>query len=188
MAKRAQQESGEERVTAKSRPMMNLTARTTSIVSSSASSNPVRTSYGYQDPGRSVLSDDRTGKPLQPSQPDYSQEDYGRSWSYQEWTIGAAEHDRSEKPEEISWDTVREIRALSHRYHVRDDSQRSSATMLRVYLFRYQAVRSPPVSVFTTLVPQSCWGDLHTCCSHCVSRVACRLRARVVVVEPPTAS
>ena len=86
------------------------------------------------------------------------------------------------------WRTVREIRALSHRYHVGDDSQRSSATMLRVCLFRYQAIRSPPVSVFTTLVPQSCWGDQHTCCSHCVSRVACRLRARVVVVEPPTAS
>ena len=32
MAKRAQQESGEERVTAKSRPMMNLTARTPSAV------------------------------------------------------------------------------------------------------------------------------------------------------------
>ena len=40
MAKRAQQESGEGRVTAKSRPMMNLTARTPSFVSSSASSNP----------------------------------------------------------------------------------------------------------------------------------------------------
>ena len=51
MAKRAQQESGEGRVTAKSRPMMNLTARTPSFVSSSASSNPGRTSYGYQDPG-----------------------------------------------------------------------------------------------------------------------------------------
>ena len=51
MAKRAQQESGEERVTAKSRPMVNLTARMPSVVSSSASSNPVRTSYGYQDPG-----------------------------------------------------------------------------------------------------------------------------------------
>ena len=49
MAKRAQQESGEERVTAKSRPMMNLTARTSSFVSSSASSNLGRTSYGYQD-------------------------------------------------------------------------------------------------------------------------------------------
>ena len=39
MAKRAQQDSGEERVTAKSRLMMNLTARTPSFVSSSASSN-----------------------------------------------------------------------------------------------------------------------------------------------------
>ena len=52
MAKRAQQESGEERVTAKSRPMMNLTARMPSVVSSPASSNPERTSYGYQDPGK----------------------------------------------------------------------------------------------------------------------------------------
>ena len=61
MAKRAQQGSGEERVTAKSRPMMNLTARMPSVVSSSTSSNPGRTSYGYQDPGKSVASDDRLG-------------------------------------------------------------------------------------------------------------------------------
>ena len=39
MAKRAQQGSGEERVTTKSRPMMNLTARMPSVVSSSTS-NP----------------------------------------------------------------------------------------------------------------------------------------------------
>ena len=38
MAKRAQQESGEERVAAKSRPMMNLTARMPSVVSYSTSS------------------------------------------------------------------------------------------------------------------------------------------------------
>ena len=44
MAKRAHQESGEGRVTAKSRPMMNLTARTPSFVSSSTS-NPGMTSY-----------------------------------------------------------------------------------------------------------------------------------------------
>ena len=61
MAKRAQQGPGEERVTAKSRPMMNLTARMPSVVSSSASSNPVRTSYGYQDPGKFVASDDGSG-------------------------------------------------------------------------------------------------------------------------------
>ena len=109
MAKRAQQESGEERVTAKSRPMMNLTARTPSFVSSSASSNSGRTSYGYQDPGRSVASDDRTGKLVQPSRPDYTQDDYGRSWSSQEWKSGAAEPDRSGKLEEISWDTLQKV-------------------------------------------------------------------------------
>ena len=109
MAKRAQQESGEERVTAKSRPMMNLTARTPSAVSSSASTIPVRTSYGNQDPARSVPSDDRTGKPEQPSPPGYSTEDYGRSWSSQEWRSGAAEHDRSGKPEKTSWDMMQQV-------------------------------------------------------------------------------
>ena len=109
MAKRAQQESGEGRVTAKSRPMMNLTAKTPSVLSSSTSSNPGRTSYGYQDPGKSVASDDKTGKPVQPSQPNYTQEDYGRSWSSKEWKSGAVEHDRSRKPEEISWDTLQKV-------------------------------------------------------------------------------
>ena len=63
LAKRIQQESGEERVTAKSRLMMNLTVRMPSVVSSSPSSNLGRTSYGYQDPGKSVAGDDRSGKP-----------------------------------------------------------------------------------------------------------------------------
>ena len=101
MAKRAQQGSGEERVTAKSRPVMNFTARMPSVVSSSTSSNPVRTSYGYQDPGKSVAGDDRSGKPERPSPPGYSKEDYGQSWSSQEWKSGAAAHDRSWKPEKI---------------------------------------------------------------------------------------
>ena len=88
--------------------MMNLTARMPSVVSSSAS-NPGRTSYGYQDPGKSVASDDRTGKPVQPSPPGYSQEDYGRSWSSLEWKSEVAEHDRSGKHEEISWDTLQKV-------------------------------------------------------------------------------
>ena len=46
MAKRSQQDS---RVTAKSRPMMNLIARTPSHVSSSTSVSPVKRSYGSQD-------------------------------------------------------------------------------------------------------------------------------------------
>ena len=109
MAKRAQQGSGEERVTAKSRLMMNLTARMPSVVSSSTSSHPARTSYGYQDPGKSVASDDRTGKLVQPSQSDYSKEDYGRSWSSQEWKSEVTAHDRSEKPETISWDILQKV-------------------------------------------------------------------------------
>ena len=64
MAKRVQQESGEGRVTAKSRPIMNLTERTLSFVSSSASTIPERTSYGYQDPEQPVL-DDRAGQPVE---------------------------------------------------------------------------------------------------------------------------
>ena len=55
MAKEAQQDSGEGRVTAKSRLMMNLTARTPSFVSSPASANPGWTSYGQKDPERHVL-------------------------------------------------------------------------------------------------------------------------------------
>ena len=84
---------------------MNLTARTPSFVSSSASSNPGRTSYGCQDPGKSVSGDDRTGKPVETSRSDHLQEDYGRSWSSQEWKSGAAEPDRSGKPEVNSWDS-----------------------------------------------------------------------------------
>ena len=110
MAKRAQQESGEERVTAKSRPMMNLTARMPSVVSSSTSSNPGRTSHGYQDLGKSVAVDDRSGKPERPSPAGYSKEDYGRFWSSQEWKSGVAAHDRSGKPEKTSWNAMQQVR------------------------------------------------------------------------------
>ena len=89
--------------------MMNLTARTPSFVSSSASSNPGRTSYGYQDPERSVPIDDRTGQPVETSRSDYLQKDYGRSWSSQEWKSGAAEHDQSGKPEKTSWDMMQQF-------------------------------------------------------------------------------
>ena len=107
MAKRAQQGSGEGRVTAKSRPMMNLTARTPSFVSSSASANPGRSSYGYQDPEQPVL-DDRAGKPVETSRSNYSQ-DYGSSWSSQVWKSGNGEHDRSGKPEQNSWDSLERV-------------------------------------------------------------------------------
>ena len=109
MAKRIQQESGEERVTAKSRPMMNLTARMPSIVSSSTSSNPGKTWYGYQDPGKSVVEDDRSGKLDRLSPAGYSKVDFGRSWSSQEWKSEATAHDRSGKLDETSWNAMQQV-------------------------------------------------------------------------------
>ena len=63
MAKRSQQDSGEDRVTAKSRPMMNLVARTPSHVSSSTSVSPGKRYYGSQDPWSSSAKEDRSGRP-----------------------------------------------------------------------------------------------------------------------------
>ena len=107
MAKRAQQDSGEGRVTAKSRPMMNLTARTPSFVSSSLSSNPGRTSYGHHEPEQPVL-DDRAGRPVEMSRSNYSQ-GYGSSWSSQVWKSGDGEADRSGQPEQNSWNSLERV-------------------------------------------------------------------------------
>ena len=50
MSKRTQKDSGEERVTAKSRPMMSLIARAPSNLSSSTSESLGKRSYGNEDP------------------------------------------------------------------------------------------------------------------------------------------
>ena len=55
MARRSQQDSGEERVTAKSKLMMNLVASMPSFVSSSTSVSPGKRYYGKQDPLNSVV-------------------------------------------------------------------------------------------------------------------------------------
>ena len=107
MAKRAQQGSREERVTAKSRPMMNLTARTPSVVSSSTSSNPGRTSYGYQDPGKSVAGDDRSGIPEKTSwdmmqQVDPHREEPLLDGNAHSVRYGEMIHDGSGKPENLN--------------------------------------------------------------------------------------
>ena len=104
MAKRSQQDSGEERVTAKSKIMMNLFARTPSFVSSSTSVSPGKKHYGSQDPCKSVSGEDRSGRFGEEtdlleasdhyyheqfmesfSSTDCSKLDYDRAWSSQEW-------------------------------------------------------------------------------------------------------
>ena len=70
MAKRSQQDSREERVTAKSRPKMSLIARAPSNLSFSASESKVRKSYEKQSPcSAKAEKDDRTGQPVVGSDP-----------------------------------------------------------------------------------------------------------------------
>ena len=132
MAKRSQQDSGEERVTAKSRPMMNLIARTPSFVSSSTSVSPGKRYYRNQDSWKSVDGEDRSGKPGKEtdlfeasdhyyheqfmksfSSTDYSKLDYDRAWSSQWWRTETTTYDRLERPDKTSWRMVRQVR-LDH--------------------------------------------------------------------------
>ena len=114
MTKRSQQDSGGERVTAKSRPMMNLIVRTSSFASSSTSVSPVKRYYGKQDPWKTVVAEDRSGQPDREtesfSSTDYSKLDYDRAWSSQEWKAEAATYDRSGRPDKTSWRMVRKVR------------------------------------------------------------------------------
>ena len=129
MAKRSQQDSGEERVKAKSRPMMNLIARTPSHVSSSTSVSPGKRHYGSQHPWSSMAKEDRSGRPDKGtdlfeasdhhyheqfmksfSSASYSKLDDDRAWSSQEWKTETKTYDRSGRPDKTSWKIVRKVR------------------------------------------------------------------------------
>ena len=123
MAKRSQQDSGEERVTAKSRLIMNLIARTPSYVSSSTSVSPGKGSYGSQDPWSSIAKkEERSGRPDKGtdlfeasdrryheqfmesfSSASYSKWDDDRTWSSQEWKTEIETYERSGRPDKTSW-------------------------------------------------------------------------------------
>ena len=110
MANKLPKESGEERVTAKSKPLMNLSARMPSVVSSSTSSSPEKRFYGNQDPWRSVVANDRSGQPDKLSSASHPKLDHDRAWSSQEWKSGVAAHDRSGKLEKTSSSVVQQVR------------------------------------------------------------------------------
>ena len=130
MAKRSQHDSGEERVTAKSRPIMNLVARAPSHVSSSTSVSPGKRSYGSRDPWSSIAKkEERSGRPdigidrLKASDyyyheqfmesfssASYSKWDDDRAWSSQEWKTDIEIYERSGRPDETSWRMTRKVR------------------------------------------------------------------------------
>ena len=146
MAKRSQHDSGEERVTAKSRPMMNLIARAPSHVSSSTSVSPGKRSYGNQDSWSTTAEkEERSGRPdigidrmkasdhyyheqfmESFSSASYSKWDDDRAWSSQEWKTDIEMYERSGRPDETSWRATREIRpGFSHEETLHDGTAQS---------------------------------------------------------------
>ena len=127
MAKKLQQDSGEERVAAKSRPMMNLIARVPSNVSSWTSASPVKRSHGNLSPwSAKAEKEDRTGQPVVGSgtktasdyyheqsvessfSARYSKWDDNQAWSSQEWKTDTSMCDRSGQPVVTSSGKARE--------------------------------------------------------------------------------
>ena len=128
MAKRLQLDSGEERDTAKSRPMMSLIARVLSNVTSSISVSPGKRSCGNRNPwsttaekeegpGRPDVDSDRKNASdycyheqfmESFSSASYSKWDDDHAWSSQEWKTDTEMCERPGRPDETSWGATRE--------------------------------------------------------------------------------
>ena len=119
MAKRVQQDSLEERVTAKSRQMMSLIARAPSTLSSSASESAWKKSCGSQSPW-SVKAEkhDRTGQTVvnrDVCSARHSRWDDDKAWSSQEWKADKSMDDRTVQPVVTSWAKTQESQSsFSH--------------------------------------------------------------------------
>ena len=91
MSKRTQKDSGEERVTAKSKPMMNLVSRcserTPDVLASTASESPGKTRHESQFPLSSWTEQHlRTRRPFEDAySSSYSEWNVDKTWSSQEW-------------------------------------------------------------------------------------------------------
>ena len=91
MSKRTQKDSSDERVTAKSKPMMNLVSRcseeTPDVLASIASESPGETRYESRQPLSSWNEQhQRTGRFVkEASSSSYSEWNADKNWSAQEW-------------------------------------------------------------------------------------------------------
>ena len=104
MSKRTQKDSGEERVTAKSKPMMNLVSRcserTPVALSSIASASPVKTRHESQTSlSPQIEKYDRKVKPVVCAHSSsYSEWNIDKTWSSQDWKSDEWMDDRTERP------------------------------------------------------------------------------------------
>ena len=105
MSKRTQEDAGEERVTAKSKPMMNLVSRyrvrDPNVLASIASESPGKTKSESQKVPLSSLNEQqpRTGRLVMgASSSDYSEWNIDDKWSSQEWKSGEMSNTSTGRP------------------------------------------------------------------------------------------
>ena len=104
MSNRTQKDAGEERVTAKSKPMMNLVSRcsdrTPDVLLSTASGSPGKTRHESQFPLSSRTEQHhRTGRSAKDAySSSYSEWYVDKTWSSQEWKSGELTEDRTVRP------------------------------------------------------------------------------------------
>ena len=106
MSKRTQEDAGEERVTAKSKRMMNLVSRyrvrDPNVLASTASESLVKTRYESQKVPLSSLNVQQTctGRPvLSASSSNYSEWNIDDKWSSQVWKYGEMSNTSTGRPE-----------------------------------------------------------------------------------------
>ena len=104
MSKRKQKMHVGERVTAKSKPMMNLVSRcsekTTVVLHSTASESPVKTRHESKPPpSLQTEQHQRTGRPfLDAYSSSYSEWNVDKNWSSQEWKSDELMEERTGRP------------------------------------------------------------------------------------------
>ena len=115
MSKRTQDDAGEERVTAKSKPMMNLVSRCSvrdpDVLTSTASESPVKTRYASQNVPLSSLNVQHTstGRPvLGASSSNYSEWNIDDKWSSQVWKSGEVSNTKFVIDDDMDSDTFTE--------------------------------------------------------------------------------
>ena len=129
MSKRTQEDAGEERVTAKSKPMMNLVSRCKvrdpNVLASTASQSQGKTRSESEIPLSSWKEQQpRTVRPvMSASSSDYSEWNLGRTWSSQEWTSDEMLEARTGRP--VGWQPAGPFTQLTDKFVIDDDDMDS---------------------------------------------------------------
>ena len=131
MSKRTHEDAGEQRVTAKSKPMMNLVSRCRvrdpTVLASTASESPVKTKSESQEVPLNSLNEQqpRTGRLVMgASSSDYSEWHIDEKWSSQEWKSGELLVLRTVRP--VGGQSASSFTQHTDRFVIEDDDMDSN--------------------------------------------------------------